>query len=105
MKAGSEGDGVNVLHMHFSGSEYALDEQDIKARKHRQKMIAPVIITAIMVFYYLIYFRLLLNIMNGFALKILLGIIPVLLGAATIGVCIERIKEIKGGEEDDLGQY
>ena len=33
------------------------------------------------------------------------GVIPALLAATMIGVCIERIKEIKGGEEDDLSQY
>ena len=38
-------------------------------------------------------------------LKVLLAVIPVILGATMIGVCIQRINEIKGGEEDDLSKY
>ena len=37
--------------------------------------------------------------------KFLLGVIPLALAAAMIYVCIERIKEIRSGEEDDLGKY
>jgi hypothetical protein len=38
-------------------------------------------------------------------LKFLLGIIPLVLSAVMIYVCVQRINEIKGGEEDDLSQY
>ena len=41
---------------------------------------------------------------SGF-LKFLVAVAPAALGATMIGVCIQRIKEIKGGEEDDLGKY
>ena len=68
-------------------------------------MIAPVIITGIMIIYYAVFFGLLMNVLENTWLKVLLGIIPILLGATMIVVCVERIKEIKGGEEDDLSQY
>lgn len=35
----------------------------------------------------------------------LMVIIPLILAAVMIGVLISRIKEIEGGEEDDLSQY
>ena len=68
-------------------------------------MIAPVVITGIVLVYYIVFFGLLIAFLENIWLKWLLGIIPVLLGAAMIYVCVERIKEIKGGEEDDLSQY
>ncbi len=72
---------------------------------HRKKMIAPIMITCIVIMYYAFFFGLLIHSLESTWLKLLLGIIPVLLGAAMIAVCVERIKKIKGGEEDDLGQY
>jgi hypothetical protein len=35
----------------------------------------------------------------------LLGIIPAIFSGIMIYVLIERIKEIRSGEEDDLGKY
>ena len=37
--------------------------------------------------------------------KYMLGIIPFLLSAVMVKVCIERISEIRKGEEDDIGKY
>ena len=78
---------------------------EIRSTKHRKKMIAPVIISGIFIVYYAFFFGLLISLLENTWLKWLLGIIPVLLGAMMIVVCIERIKEIQGGEEDDLSQY
>ena len=33
------------------------------------------------------------------------GVIPIIFAVVMVKVCIERIKEIKGGEEDDIGKY
>ena len=63
--------------------------------KHGKKMIAPVVITGIVIIYYAFFFGLLIHSLNNVWLKLLLGIIPVLLGAAMIFVCAERIREIK----------
>ena len=70
----------------------------------RKKFLAPIIVTLIMVLYYVAYFGLLIWALDG-VWKYVLGIIPIALSAMMIAVCIERIKEIKEGEEDDLSKY
>jgi hypothetical protein len=72
--------------------------------KNRKKMVAPIIITILAVIYYFLYFGILMILIDGY-LKLLLGIIPLALAAVMIYVCIQRINEIKGGEEDDLSKY
>ena len=76
-----------------------------KRRVHRRKMIAPIVITAIFVAYFILYFALLVTWVPGFWPKVLLGVFPLGLVIALIGVCVSRIREIQGGEEDDLGKY
>ena len=71
---------------------------------HRKKMVAPIIIAVIVVLYYAAYFGLLITSLDGIW-KYVLGIVPVLLSAVMVKVCIERIKEIKDGEEDDISKY
>ena len=78
-------------------------EQEMK--KHGKKMIAPIVITVLVILYFIAYFGFLIYLIDNIVLKLLSGIIPALLAAVMIYVCIQRIKEIKGGEEDDLGQY
>ncbi len=67
-------------------------------------MIAPIVVSAIMVLYYVVYFGILIALLDGIW-KWLLGIIPLALSAVMLKVCIERINEIKKGEEDDLSKY
>lgn len=71
---------------------------------HRKKMIAPIVISVIVVLYYAVYFCLLITMLDGIW-KYVLGIVPILLSAVMVKVCIERIKEIKDGEEDDISKY
>ncbi len=71
---------------------------------HRKKMIAPIVVTVIMVIYYIVYFGLLITELEGVA-KYALGVIPLLFAGVMIKVCLERINEIKKGEEDDLSKY
>ena len=73
-------------------------------KAHRQKMIAPIVISVIMILYYVVYFGFLISLLDGMV-KYILGIFPFAFAAVTIKVCIERINEIKGGEEDDLSKY
>ncbi len=73
--------------------------------EHGKKMIAPIVITILMVAYYIFYFGVLLSVIPLMAVKLLLGIIPVLLSGVMIYVCVQRIHEIRKGEEDDLSQY
>ena len=70
----------------------------------RKKMKAPIIITVIMVLYYVMYFGLFISLLDGIW-KYALGIIPIIFSAVMIRVCIERINEIKKGEEDDISKY
>ena len=70
----------------------------------KKKFLAPIIVTLIMVLYYVAYFGLLIWALEG-VWKYILGIIPIALSAVMIAVCVERIKEIQTGEEDDLSKY
>ena len=69
----------------------------------KRKMIAP-IITVIMILYYIAYFGFLISLLDGIW-KYALGIIPLAFSGVMIYVCIQRINEIKKGEEDDISQY
>ena len=69
-----------------------------------KKMIAPIIITLIIVLYWVVYFGFLITLLVGIW-KYVLGIIALALSAVMVKVCIERIKEIKKGEEDDISKY
>jgi hypothetical protein len=71
---------------------------------HRRKMVAPIVISVLVVLYYFLYFGILISFLDGMW-KYLLGVIPLALSVVMILVCKQRINEIKGGEEDDLSQY
>ena len=71
---------------------------------HKKKMIAPIIITVVVILYYIAYFGVLISLLDGFW-KYVLGIIPLVFSGIMIYVCIERINEIKKGEEDDISKY
>ena len=73
-------------------------------KEQQKKLIASIIVTAIMVLYYIAYFGFLISLIDGIW-KWLLGIIPLALSAVMLKVCIERINEIKKGEEDDISKY
>jgi fatty acid desaturase len=73
---------------------------------HKKKMLAPIVITAVILLYY-IGFACVCVFFGGIPLlaKILGGVIPLLLAGVCIYVLVERIKEIRSGEEDDLSKY
>ena len=71
---------------------------------YKNKMRAPIVISVIIILYYVVYFGILIALLVG-VWKWLLGIIPLALSAVMLKVCIERIKEIKKGEADDLRKY
>ena len=73
-------------------------------KEHKKKLIAPIIVTVIMVLYYIAYFGFLIALIDGIW-KWPLGIIPLAFTVVMLKVCIERINEIKKGEEDDLSKY
>ena len=70
-----------------------------------KKIIAPLIVTALFIIYFVVYFAVLIFVIPSLVAKIMLGIIPLAFAAVMIYVCIQRIKEIRSGEEDDLSKY
>ena len=72
---------------------------------HTKKMIAPIIIVSLLVLYYIGFFILCMFIPVAPLPKLLLGLVPLLLAGMGIYVLVERIKEIRSGEEDDLSNY
>ena len=73
---------------------------------HGKKMIAPIVIAVIVIAYYVGIAVFLMTVpgISGIV-RVLLVVIPLILAAVMLGVLISRIKEIQGGEEDDLSQY
>ncbi len=71
---------------------------------HRKKMIVPILVTVVIVLYYVVYFGFLISLFDT-VWKYAFGILPLALSAVMIKVCIERINEIRRGEEDDLSKY
>ncbi len=74
--------------------------------KHTKKLIAPIVITVLIVCYYFMYIWLGVYIDE---MPTIMKIILIIFGIGFIGLSIymlfERIGEIKGGEEDDLSKY
>ncbi len=68
------------------------------------KIVAPIIITVIMIIYFAVYFGVLIWLVPGFW-KIALGILPLAFAAAMIYTCIDRIKEIRSEDNDDISKY
>lgn len=69
-------------------------------------MIAPVVIVAL-ISIYCIAIGVIFAYMNGVPMlaKIIALVVPALLSGVAITVLIQRIKEIKKGEDDDLSKY
>ena len=80
------------------------DDEVLEVNYNRNKMIAPIIVTVMVVLYYIVYFSFLLSLLQSIW-KYIFGIIPLVFSAVMVKVCIERINEIKEGEEDDISKY
>ncbi|MCF6465235.1 hypothetical protein [Clostridium sp. Cult2] len=70
-----------------------------------KKMIAPIIITILLIIYFSFFIWGWSYITVPFWVKIMGILIPLALMGASVFVLIERIKEIRSGEEDDLSKY
>lgn len=73
-------------------------------KEHKTKIIAPIVVSVVMVLYYVFYFGFLMSLLEG-VWRYALGILPFAFSLITVKVCIDRIKEIKKGEEDDISKY
>ena len=71
---------------------------------HKTKMIVPILITVIIIVYCVVYFGISMLLFRGLW-QLLLGFVPLILAVVMVKVCIERINEIRNGEEDDISKY
>ena len=77
----------------------------MKNREHGKKMYAPIVITVVFILY-LIGYGIALAVATEWSPVMLLIAIPlVALGIGMVYTLKSRIKEIRNGEEDDLGNY
>ena len=74
-------------------------------KKRFYKIIAPVLITVLLVIYFIVYFIFVLSLLPGILLKLMCALVPLTLAGIAIYVCIQRIEEIRSGEEDDISKY
>ncbi len=75
----------------------------MKKRKYKA-YIVPIVVTIILLLYFILYFGFLIAIVPGIW-KYILAILPLTFASVLIWVCVDRIKEIRSGEEDDLSKY
>lgn len=70
-----------------------------------KKIIAPVIITLLIILWVLAYFILSIVLNFHIIAKVAIGLVSLGACAVSIYVLVERIKEVRSGEEDDLSKY
>ena len=72
----------------------------------RRNYAAPILVAVILLLYYFGMALLFLSIPEIFWwAKLLLCLIPLAIGGMVIAVTVQRIREIRSGETDDLDQY
>ena len=71
----------------------------IDLNKQTKKLIAPVIITLIIIAYAIFY------LIAATCINVLFVIFPIVIIVLSIYMLAERIKEIEDGEDDDLSKY
>ena len=75
-------------------------------KEHCSKMIAPIIFAIILIVYYVAIAAAFVLIPDiAVIVKILMIIIPLALAGVAFAVTVERVNEIRSGEEDDLSKY
>jgi len=73
--------------------------------KHQKKMVAPIVVTCLLAAYLVAYVYIAVTVPMATIAKVLVGLVSVGLLGASIYVLVQRIKEIRSSEEDDLSQY
>ena len=77
-------------------------------RRHGKKMIAPIVVTVLMVKLFCLDSDSALShviMLPSAWVWIVFGGVPLICAGVMIAVCIQRMKEIRSGEEDDLSKY
>jgi hypothetical protein len=72
---------------------------------HSKKITAVIIISSGLIAYCALYVLVIVKLKLSTILKIGLSAATVVMMAAVVTVTVERIREIKKGEEDDLSKY
>lgn len=70
-----------------------------------KKIIAPSVVTAILIIYFLLFILGIISVPDELWTKVIGVIIPLVFIGISIYNLIERIKEIRSGEYDDLSKY
>lgn len=70
-----------------------------------KRMVAPIIVTMILIAYFLCFIFHILNDVETSWMRVIGIIIAFMFIGISIYYLIERIKEIRSGEYDDLGKY
>lgn len=71
----------------------------------KSKLIAPIIVSVLLCLYYLAFIIVCFIITVPLIIKLLFALIPAALFGVVIYVLVQRINEIRSGEENDIGQY
>lgn len=74
-------------------------------QNRKRKLVAPIIVTAIVILQLSLFAALCFFQEYPLPVKLLGLVVCAALAGVSIFVLAERIREIKGGEEDDLGNY
>lgn len=72
---------------------------------HGKKMIAPIVVTVLIVLYLIGFSIAAFIILPSAWVWIVFGGVPLICAGVMIAVCVQRMKEIRSGEEDDLSKY
>ncbi len=73
---------------------------------HRGKLVAPIIVGALLIAWFCFWVATCFSVPElPLRTKLAGALIPLALIAVTVFVMIQRIREIRSGEEDDLGNY
>ena len=73
--------------------------------RRSNKLAAPVIITVLLILYLFAFVFIWTVIQVPVIIQILGTVIPLAFVGVSIYVLVERVKEIRSGEEDDLSKY
>ena len=77
----------------------------MKRTDHTRKMAAPIVVTVLFLAYLAVYAVAVVQSVDSAAVAVLLALPLIALGAGMVVVLRQRIREIRSGEEDDLGNY
>lgn len=71
----------------------------------RKKMLAPIVIGVIVGLYFMLWMSILIVLEAPRSIVVIMGLPMIVLLFLWIYVVMERIQEIRSGEEDDLSKY